>query len=141
MNEEEIQKSLVDLESYRVQLEGLGRQDELLRASLEEHMRARETMMNYKGGKEKEILVPIGANSFLFAKIVDPSKAIVGIGTNLTVEEPIDRAIEKLDKRIGMIEDADRKIMERITGINEKATVLSQQVQRGYEELKKKGQM
>ncbi len=141
MNEEEIQKSLVDMESYRGQLEGLGRQDELLRASLEEHMRARETMKNYKEGKEKEILVPIGANSFLFAKVADPSKAIVGIGANLTVEEPIDRAIEKLDKRIEMIENTDRKIMERIAEINEKATILSQEIQRAYEELKKKGQM
>lgn len=141
MKEEEVQKSLADLELYRAQLEGLGRQDELLRASLEEHMRARLTMMNYKEGKEKEILVPIGANSFLFAKIVDPSKAIVGIGANLTIEEPIDRAIEKLDKRIEMIENTDRKIMERIAEINEKATILSQQIQKDYEELKKKGQI
>lgn len=138
MNEEEMQKSLADLESYRIQLEGLSRQDEFLRASLEEHMRARETMINYKEGKAKEILVPIGANSFLFAKIADPSKAIVGIGSNLTVEEPIDLAVEKLDKRIEMVGNADRKIVEKIAEINEKVAVLSQQIQRSYEELNKK---
>jgi len=56
------------LDQYREQIEALAQQQEIVRISLEEHMRARETLTRYReAGKGAEVLVPVGANSFLVA--------------------------------------------------------------------------
>jgi len=104
---EDLQQAVTEYETLRAQLESLNQQSEMLRLSLEEHMRAKETMIRFqKGGKDAEILVPVGANSFLFAKIEDPDKAIMGIGSDITVEESMEGAVKRLETRIEDIEKA-----------------------------------
>ncbi|MFQ5553317.1 MAG: hypothetical protein ACE5EW_06330, partial [Thermoplasmata archaeon] len=65
-----LQQAVAALENTRAQLDALTRQEEALRYSLQEYTRARDTMAEYKDAPVgTEILVPIGANSFLFAQI------------------------------------------------------------------------
>src|SRR6266446_5305910 len=73
--ETELRRGIAVLDQYRAQIETLAQQQEIVRISLEEHMRARETLVRYReAGKAAEVLVPIGANSFLVAESQDTDK-------------------------------------------------------------------
>src|SRR6266511_3381867 len=97
----ELRRAVTILDQYRAQLESLQRQQEVLALSLEELMRAKETMSRYrKAGKGAEVLVPVGANAFLFGQVADAGKVLIGIGSDVLLEEPIPKAMERLDARI-----------------------------------------
>lgn len=70
MNEQELRQAMSTLEIFRAQLESIGQNQQLIQISLEELGRARETLAQYQRSKEgDELLVPIGGNSFVFAKV------------------------------------------------------------------------
>ena len=138
MGEEEFREAVTQLELHRAQLEALKRQSEILTIALEEHLRARETMSRYsESSKDDEILVPIGANSFLFAKIADTKKVIVGVGSELAIEDTIENGIKRMDKRIEELRAADTRLAKRMTDLDQKVRECAETVQREYEKLQR----
>ena len=133
MNENEMREAATELESYKVQLDTLRQQEELLRTMNDEYMRSRDTLINLKDCKKNgQMLVPIGANCFVFAKIEDTKKAISGIGCNIAMEESIEDVIERMDRRIAEISDAGTKIARSLQEIDAKAQALTQTLQKEY---------
>src|SRR3989442_2255848 len=113
--ETELRRGIAVLDQYRAQIETQAQQQEIIRISLEEHMRARETLVRYReAGKAAEVLVPIGANSFLAAQSKDIDKAFVSIGSDLLVYDEMDRQVERLDARIKSITEAANAIGSRL---------------------------
>ena len=111
MSEEELRRAVSILDTYRAQLEAIGKQSEMVRLSLEEFRRARETIRQYaEGGAAKEILVPIGANSFVRAASADPGKVLVGIGSDLVAEDSAENAAKRLESRIESLEQASQAL-------------------------------
>ena len=139
MNEHEIKQALSNLDLMRAQAESLAEQQQLIQYSLEEYTRAKETLSKWKAAKKgEEILVPIGGNSFVFAKVEFNSKALVGIGSGVTVEKPVEEAIVTLDARINEMVDAMKKISESMTVLESRSAALTQKVQAEYDKLQGK---
>jgi prefoldin alpha subunit len=78
-------------------------------------------------------LIPIGGNSFLFAKALAPDTAIVGIGADLAVETSMEEALIKMDERINEIEEAMKSLNERYKVVADKAAELTAKIQSAYE--------
>ena len=134
MNEQELQQSLRTLEFYRAQLESFDQQFEFLAMTLKEHNRAKDTMEGYKNLKgDSETLVPIGASSYVFAKVSSPDKALVGIGADVLIETGMDEAIAKYENRMKEIEDAMKSLNERYKEIASKAGELTAAIQNAYD--------
>jgi len=133
MNEEEMQQASAELEAIRGQMDGLKQQEELLRNLNNEYMRARDTLLDL-GNRSKgdEILVPIGGNYFIFAKVDKPDTAIGSLGMNLAAEESTDQAVERLDKRIAELSDAGTKMAQSMQEMDAKATSLTNTLQAAY---------
>ncbi len=109
--------------------------------SLEEHLRAKETMSRFqKGGEGSEILVPVGANSFLFAQISNPNKAIVGIGSDLTVEEDMKDAIKRMDGKIEEIETALKGLTEKVVEVSRMVEEKSAVVRDLYDQVQQRNE-
>jgi len=124
------------LDQFREQIEALGQQQSIIRISLEEHMRARETLSRYEdAGKGAEVLVPVGANSFLVAESRDVTKAFVSIGSDLVVYDDIATQIERLDGRIRSITDAANAVGQRLAELQRRAEAQGEAVQDLYERL------
>ena len=74
--------------------------------------------------KEKEnteLLVPIGGNTYVKAKIADTSKIIVGIGAGVSVEKTLTEAkatlkerLEELEKTMNAAQQQFSQVAERI---------------------------
>ena len=130
MNEQELRQAMSALEVYRVQLQSVAENMQLIQISLEELARARETLSQYKSAEVgSDILVPIGGNSFVFAKASDNTKAIVGIGTGISVEKSMDDAVKTMEERSNELAESMRKLTERREALEAQAEQLSRTVQ------------
>lgn len=138
MNEAELRQAMSTLEVFRAQLESISQNQQLVQISLEELGRAKETLVQYQKAKEgDELLVPVGGNSFVFSKVADNTKAIVGIGTGVSVEKSIDDAIKTMDERATELMDTMKKLTDRRMAIEEQAATLSQAVDQDLQALQR----
>jgi prefoldin alpha subunit len=134
--QQELQQSVMYLEYLKEQLAALSEQFEILELAIKEHYQAIETLKDFENLDNKnEVLIPIGADSLVFAKVTDQSKVILNIGSGLALEDNIEDAIEKLSTRIEKIEENKGKIKDTIQSLNEQATMLNASVEEKYKEL------
>jgi len=134
MEDNEFRQALAVLEAYNVQLESLNRQVRLLQVSLEDTTRARESFRTLAGAKEgDEILVPVGASSFIPAKVTGKKKAIVGIGNRLAAEKDLDEAVEFMEVSVSEISKALREAINALSEIEKMAAELTAAVQNEYQ--------
>ncbi|MDW5561650.1 MAG: prefoldin subunit alpha [Methanomassiliicoccus sp.] len=138
MNEAELRQAMSTLEIFRAQLESINQNQQMVQISLEELGRAKETLVQYQKAKEgDEVLVPIGGNSFVFAKVATNAKAIVGVGTGVSVEKSMDDAIKTMDERATELMDSMKKLADRRMVIEEQAATLSQAVDQELQALQR----
>jgi prefoldin alpha subunit len=131
----ELRRAAANLELVRGQMEALARQAETLQIALEEVLRARETLTHaHEAGAGREILVPIGANDFLLGQVKDADRVIVGIGSNVAIEEGVAGAIERLNRRSRAIEEAEQGLAERMGQLEQQADAYNRRVQELYEQ-------
>ncbi|MEM0449754.1 MAG: prefoldin subunit alpha [Methanomassiliicoccales archaeon] len=136
MNEQELRQALATLELFRAQAETLLEQQQIIQISLEEYTRARQTLEKWKEASPgEEVLVPIGGNSFVYAKVSDNTKALVGVGSGVTIERTVDEAIKTLEARIAELSEAAKKVSESLMVIEQRSAQLQQVVQAEYERL------
>ncbi|WP_455392568.1 prefoldin subunit alpha [[Eubacterium] cellulosolvens] len=136
--QQELQQSLMYLEYIKEQIAVLKEQYEILELAIKEHRQAIDTLKDFENlGKDNEILVPIGADSLVFAKVIDHSKVILNIGSGLAMEENLDNAIGKLNERIENIENNKNKIESTIGNLQQQATMLTSQIEEKYDTLPK----
>jgi prefoldin alpha subunit len=134
MNDDEFRQALAALDMYQAQLESLARQVQIFQVSLEETIRARETVKAFLNAKEgDDLLIPIGAASFVTAKATGDNKAIVGVGSRMSVEKDLDGAAAFLEETVKEITEALKKSTESINDMESKARNLSAAVQQEYQ--------
>jgi prefoldin alpha subunit len=139
MKEEEIRQKVGELETYRAQLDTLAKQDEILRLNIEELIRVRDTVEGIREKKSGEkILVPIGANFFIHAKLDETEKVISNVGSNVAAEETIKDATDRLDKHIKELSDAGQELAKKVSELESISMTLTQQLQEEYAKLEEK---
>ena len=122
------------LESYKNQLDALGRQINLLQTSLEESVRAMETLKSFKEAKEgDEILVPIGASIFVTAKVTDCKNAVVGIGSKVSVDKELGEAENFIGSVVIELRESLKKVNGSYAEVNTAATNLAAAINAEYE--------
>lgn len=140
LGESDLRRGIAVLDQFREQIEALAQQQEIVRISLEEHLRAKETLARYReAGRGTEVLVPIGANSFLAAESKDVDRAFVSIGSDLIVYDDIPKQIERLDARIQSITEAANAIGQRLGEMQRRAEAQGAAVQDLYDRIQAKG--
>jgi prefoldin alpha subunit len=92
-SEQVLRDNVMLLETAKAQLEGLMKQQELIQLAVDEHVRARETVRQImKSAPGEEILVPLGADSYIHAKVSDNKDAVVGIGSGVSLRKSPEEA-------------------------------------------------
>lgn len=133
MNEQEMALASQELELLRMQLDNMNKQDELIEITYEEYTRAKGALEDLRG-KEKgqDILVPIGANCWVHAKLGDTSKAIASIGSNVAVGQKLESIVERLDRQLGDIRKAQSELSAKIAKVEARARELSMALEEAY---------
>ena len=129
-SEEELSQSMEELEMAKMRLDNMSKEAELLQMSINEHVRAIETLKAYaKTGDGKDILIPVGAGTFIPARSTGSDRTLVAIGSGLSVEKKLDDAVAALEKAAGDIEMEERKLLQEMKNLEKEAQLLSQRVQ------------
>jgi prefoldin alpha subunit len=135
-SQQELQQSMMYLEYLKEQITTLKEQFEVLELAVNEHNQAIETLKDFNNlDKKNEILVPIGADSLVFAKISDSSKVIINVGAGIAIEEKLGKSIETLTSRIEKIDENRKKIKDTIENLSEQAIMLSSEIEEKYRTL------
>lgn len=139
MEEKDVEQAMYTIEQLKQQVENMNRQRQMIMISLEEHMRARLTLgENSKETSDHEILVPLGANTFMYAKTTNNEKVLIGIGADVVIEDTVPSAMEKLDTTIKLLEDTDKRIATRITDMENQIIELNSGVEQAVVQAEKK---
>ena len=80
--------------------------------------------------KGDEILVPVGASSFIRARIDDTEKVIVGIGADVSVDRTIEEAAKNLEERISSTEERIRENQENYMKVAARIEELTAEVRK-----------
>ena len=99
-DEEELQKTLMQLESGRRQLDSIAKQAQMVESALLEvnaTIQALNALAEVKDGTE--ILVNLGANTFAKASLKEKDKILIGVGACMSVEKSRADAVKSLEGR------------------------------------------
>ncbi len=133
MEDNELRQAIAAMESYKERVEALSRQVQVLRVSLEEVTMSADALKAFKNAKEgDEIMVPVGASSFITVKVTSNRNVVVGIGSNISVEKDIDDAISYMDANNAEIAEALKKSAEALNEAQQALTTISNAVQQEY---------
>jgi prefoldin alpha subunit len=129
-SEREIQEDLMRLEAYRSQLSALTQQHQILLASRQDHLRARESLEGVeRSDTAAEYLLPFGGETYVRGSIQRAAPVLVGIGSGIVVEMDRAAATELLAKRLTTIDEAVRDLEGKIGAIDERADMLSRRLE------------
>ncbi len=134
MNDDELRQALATLETIKVQLDAMAQQARFFQLSLEETMRAHDTLDAFAKAKEgDEILVPAGASSFVIATVTSKRKAVVGIGNKVSIDMDLDDAAKYMADSANEVREAIQKLNENMKQADSQARSLSMTIQQEYQ--------
>ena len=134
MNDDELRQALATLETMKVQLDAMAQQARFFQLSLEETMRAHDTLDAFAKAKEgDEVLVPAGASSFVIATVTSKRKAVVGIGNKVSIDMDLDEAAKYMADSANEVKDAIQKLNENMRQMDSQARSLSMNIQQEYQ--------
>ncbi len=87
-NEERIRELIARIQLNQQRMDALQQQANLVQLSLNDLDNALKALTALEGkGEGQEMLVPIGAGSFVHARLANPEKILIGLGANVSVEK------------------------------------------------------
>ena len=127
----DVQKIIEEYYLYSQQAEVLKQNLELINASLIELGVVRETLEQLKNLEEgHEILIPIGANSYIKAKITNKEDVLVGIGAKVVVRKSLEKAKKDVEDKIENIrkvkDEQEKKLNDIMSKLEEIAPIVQQ---------------
>ena len=133
VNDDELRQMLALMESYKNRVEALNRQVTVLRSSLDEVNMADESIKALIGAKEgDEIMVPIGASSFMTVKVCSDKNIIVGVGSGISVEKTPEEADKYMEANAAELAEALKKTVDALNEMQKALSTVSEAVQAEY---------
>lgn len=133
-----LERILSELSDHQATAEALRQHLSLLAASLSELSMTLETIKTVKGLKPgTDILVPMGSDSFITAKLAMTEKVITGLGADVAAERSSEDALKVLEARRTELEQALGQAREELGKLEERMEALRPEAERILEKAKK----
>ncbi len=138
------QNELMTLQNY---LQEYGQQAEIFvqqlqmleNGRLEAHaaIESLEEMLAAEGGA---VLLQIGGGASVRAKVVEPEKVLIAIGSEVIVERSNKDAIDFLKERIMEMEASQKKVAETLDRLRAQMNEINKRIESGYQQAMAAGQ-
>ena len=128
------------LQEYGQQAEIFVQQLQLLEnGRLEAHaaIEALEEMLTTENGT---VLLQIGGGASVRAKVVEPEKVLLAIGSEVVVERSNKDAVEFLKERIIEMEASQKKVAETLDRLRSQMNEINKRIESGYQQAMASGQ-
>ncbi len=127
--EKDFSKEILLLQQYQDHIELISQQLSILENLIMEYERAKDTIDEIGSiEKGKEILIPVGGNTFVFGILGNKEKVITGIGGNISIEKKISGAITSLQSQIDTFRKEEENLLKIAQETQQKIDSLSQQI-------------
>ena len=114
-DDEDFQKSLMQLRVFEGSARALQARLEIVNAALNEFSLASTTLEGVKTQKsDEDALIPVGGGSYVRVKLSDISKIVMGVGAGVAVEKPIQDSINEIKERITDFDKARTSLQEQL---------------------------
>jgi len=114
-----------ELRGYIAQIEALRTEIAVIDESIATYRTAIKTINNLRDlGKGKNILIPIGAGAQIEAKIENPDRVVVSIGSGISAELSAEEALTQIAKEIASLQALRRSLEQAIAEAYEKTEEL-----------------
>ena len=115
-DDEDFQKSLVQLRVYEGSARALQARLEIVNAALNEFSLASTTLEGVKTQKtDEDALIPVGGGSYVRVRLSDISKIVMGVGAGVAVEKPIEDSVSEIKERIADLDKARTSLQEQLS--------------------------
>ncbi|MEM2419674.1 MAG: prefoldin subunit alpha [Candidatus Bathyarchaeia archaeon] len=119
--EEELRKLSVEMRILEQTAEALQARINMVNAVITDLTYANMTLEGLEKQKENtELLIPIGGNSFIRARLENPDRITVGIGAGVSVEKNIQEAKEIIRKRLEDLEKSRTSLQQQLSQVIDK---------------------
>lgn len=124
------------LQEYGQQVEIYTQQLQLIDEGRMEAMAAIETLKSVGASSfdEEVVLLQLGGGASVRAKIVEPQRVLLNIGSDVIVERGNPEAIEYLQDRITEMEASGKKVAETIDRIRTQMNEIARRIEAGYQQ-------
>jgi prefoldin alpha subunit len=127
--EQQVQEDLIRLDAYRSQLNALAQQHQILVASRQDHLRARESLDGIdRSTATDEVLVPLGGEAFVRGTVDRSGPILLGVGSGVVAEMDRSKAAETIAQRITRIEQAVADIEGQMAAVDERIQLISRRL-------------
>ena len=115
-DDEDFQKSLVQLRVYEGSARALQARLEIVNAALNEFSLASTTLEGVKTQKtDEDALIPVGGGSYVRVRLSDISKIVMGVGAGVAVEKPIEDSVIEIKERIADLDKVRTSLQEQLS--------------------------
>lgn len=119
--QDELRRLSVEIRLLEETAEALQSRINMVNAAITDLTYANTTLDGLEENKVgSQLLVPIGGNSYIKAKLDDPDKVIVGMGAGVSVEKTFQEAKEVIKKRLEGLEKTGGSLQQRFGEIAQK---------------------
>ncbi|HVO37107.1 MAG TPA: prefoldin subunit alpha [Candidatus Acidoferrum sp.] len=119
--EEEFRKLTVELRYLEQTADAIQSRINMVNAVIADLSYSTATLEGLEKEKENaDLLVPIGGNSFVKAKLANPDKVIVGVGAGVSIEKTLPEAKEITKKRLDDLNKTRLSLQQQFTQVAEK---------------------
>lgn len=116
--EEELRRLSVEMRILEQTAEALQSRISMVNAVITDLTYANMTLEGLEKQKENaELLVPIGGNSYIKARLETPDKVTVGIGAGVSVEKTLEEAKEIIRKRLEDLEKSRTSLQQQFSQV------------------------
>lgn len=128
--DENVQSKMMEMESYRAQLQQYQMQKSQLMLNVQEFLNAKTTLEGIKNAKNgTEIMIPIGGGTFIKGKIEDTASVVTSVGADVAVTKDIEDAEKFIENQMKLGEEALMKIDAYLQAIEDRAACLYNEIE------------
>jgi prefoldin alpha subunit len=129
--EEHIKELVAKMQLYQSRLDLLQQQSNMVQLSINDIDNALKSLGSFDGkGAGQEMLVPIGANSYVYATVSNPDRILIGIGAGISIEKSAPESKEILSLRRTELEKILAETTNAFNQIANEFMVLQQEAQK-----------
>jgi prefoldin alpha subunit len=132
MDQREAETLQYYLKEYGQQAEVFANQLELMDNGRMEALAAIESLQALVEGGDGTVLLQVGGGASVRAKIVEPDKVLLNIGSDVIVEKPNAAAVEYLKDRITELEASQKKVAEALDKLRNQMNEIAKRLEQGY---------
>lgn len=124
--EKNFQTKLIQLEYLNQQIRGMQMHLNEVTKAVDELSILKVGLKNLKTSKKgDDLLVPLGASSYVKANLNESGKVIVSVGAGVFVEKPINEAVPIVSKQIEELKKQEETVFQNITMLSQESEKLS----------------